>query len=179
MGRTTMMKDLKNVPTTRRSPNPALTPRAHTVLGYLTYGIEENDPDHPDIPTGKPLGPYQVAEILGVRRAYVRGLISDPVFKTEMARATADARAALQPKAVATLGELLDWQGEGRAADANVRANAAKTIKGEDAKGFSVNVNVATHTNGTNDIRPGYVLDLSALRGDRGDPKTLEGEPKG
>ena len=69
-----------------------------------------------------------------------------------MARATADARAALQPKAVAALGELLDWQGEGRAADANVRANAAKTIMGEDAKSFSVNV--AVQNNVASAIRP-------------------------
>jgi hypothetical protein len=82
---------------------------------------------------------------------------------------------------VAALGELLDWQGEGRAADANVRANAAKTIMGEDAKGFSVNVNVATQANVTNDIRPGYVLDLGAMYGRRHDdePVTIKGEPSG
>jgi hypothetical protein len=79
-----MLRELKNVPATRRSTNLALTPRAQTVLGYLVYGIDEQDPDHPDIPTGRPLGPYQVADILGVRRSYVRSLISDPVFKLEM-----------------------------------------------------------------------------------------------
>ena len=73
------------------------------MLGYLVYGIDQQDPDHPDIPTGRPLGPYQVADILGVRRSYVRNLISDPIFKMEMARATADARAALQPKALQVL----------------------------------------------------------------------------
>jgi hypothetical protein len=134
MGNVKMLRELKNVPATRRATDLALTPRAQTALGYLTYGIEEPDPDHPDIPTGRPLGPYQVADILGVRRSYVRNLIADPVFKLELARATADARAALQPKAVAALGELLDWQGEGRAADANVRASAAKTIRAKTPK---------------------------------------------
>jgi hypothetical protein len=156
MGNVKMLRELKNVPTTRRSTNLTLTPRAQVVLGYLTYGIDKPDPGHPDIPTGRPLGPYQVANILGVRRSYVRSLIADPVFKLEMARATADARAALQPKAVATLGELLDWQGEGRAADANVRANAAKTILGEDVKGSPVNVQMTTQTN----FRPGYIIQL-------------------
>jgi hypothetical protein len=65
MGKRTMRKDLKNVPATRRATNSALTPRAQTVLGYLVFGIDEPDPDHPDIPTGKPLGPYQAAEVLG------------------------------------------------------------------------------------------------------------------
>jgi hypothetical protein len=129
-----VLRELKNVPATRRSINLALTPRAQTVLGYLRYGIEEPDPDHPDIPTGRPLGPYQVADILGVRRSYIRRLIADPVFKTEMARAMADARAALQPKALHVLAENMDWIGDDKAADANVRANAAKAILGKTSK---------------------------------------------
>jgi hypothetical protein len=157
-----MLKELKDVPATRRSTNPALTPRAQTVLGYLAYGIEKPDPDHPDIPVGRPLGPYHVAAILGVRRSYVRGLIADPVFKTEMARATADGRAALQPKAMAVLGELLDWEGSGSSADANVRAAAAKAILGDDVKGPTVSVSVAAQTNVSADIRPGYVIKIPA-----------------
>jgi hypothetical protein len=156
-----MLRELKNVPATRRATNLALTPRAQTALGYLTYGIEERDPDHPDIPTGRPLGPYQVADILGVRRSYVRRLIADPLFKIEMARATADARAALQPKALRVLAENMDWIGDDKAADANVRANAAKTILGEDAKGSSVNVHMTNQTLST--FRPGYVVRLPPL----------------
>jgi hypothetical protein len=152
------MKELKDVPATRRSTNPALTPRAQTLLGYLTYGIEEPDPDHPDIPTDRPLGPYQAAAILGVRRTYVRATIANPVFKVEMARAAADARAALQPKAVATLGALLDWEGSGSSADANVRATAAKTILGDEVKSPAVNVSV--QANVATAIRPGYVVRL-------------------
>ena len=151
-----VLRELKNVPATRRSNNLALTPRAQTVLGYLTYGIEEPDPRHPDIPTGRPLGPYQVADILGVRRSYVRSLIADPVFKMEMVRATADVRAALQPKALHVLAENMDWIGDDKAADANVRANAAKAILGEDLKGSSVNVQMTTQTN----FRPGYIVEL-------------------
>jgi hypothetical protein len=173
MGNANILKKLRNVPATTRPTNPALTPRAQTVLGYLVYGIEEPDPDHPDIPTDKPLGPYQVAAILGVRRTYVRGLMADPVFKTEMARATADALAALEPKAVSTLCELLDWQGDGRAADANVRLNSAKTIMGEDAKGLSVNMNVQNNLVG-GATQLGYVLGLPA----KFKPPTIEGEPR-
>jgi hypothetical protein len=151
-----VLRELKNVPATRRSTNLTLTPRAQVVLAYLTYGIDKPDPGHPDIPTGRPLGPYQVADILGVRRSYVRNLTSNPVFKLEMARATADARAALQPKALHVLAENMDWIGDDKAADANVRANAAKTILGEDAKGSSVNVQMTTQTN----FKPGYIVQL-------------------
>ena len=52
MGKTKVLRELKNVPATRRSTNLALTPRAQVVLGYLVYGIDEQDPNHPDIPTG-------------------------------------------------------------------------------------------------------------------------------
>jgi len=159
MGKPKMMKELKNVPaTTRHSTNPALTPRAQTVLGYLTYGIDEPDTDHPDIAAGEPLGPYQVAEILGVRRAYVRGLMANPVFKVELARAAADARAALEPKAVHALGELLDWQGEGRAADAGVRLRAAGiALNGDKGNGpMAVNVQVNNQVG----VRLGYVVRL-------------------
>ena len=158
MGKTKVLRELKNVPATRRSTNLALTPRAQVVLGYLVYGIDEQDPDHPDIPTGRPLGPYQVAEILGVRRSYVRSLLADPVFKLEMARATADARAALQPKALHVLAENMDWIGDDKAADANVRANAAKTILGEDVKGSPVNVQMTTQT--ISNFKPGYIVQL-------------------
>ena len=64
MGKAKVLKELKNVPATKHSTNCALTPRAQTVLGYLVHGIDENDPGHPDIPTGKPLGKYQTAAIL-------------------------------------------------------------------------------------------------------------------
>jgi hypothetical protein len=61
MGNTKGLKELKDVPATRRSSRLALTPRAQTVLDYLVYGIEQQDPDHPDIPTGKLLGPASSA----------------------------------------------------------------------------------------------------------------------
>jgi len=157
VGKTKMLRELKNVPATRRPTNLTLTPRAQVVLGYLVYGIDEQDPNHPDIPTGRPLGPYQVADILSVRRSYVRRLIADPVFKMEMVRATADARAALQPKALHVLAENMDWIGDDKAADANIRANAAKTILGEDFKGSSVNVQMTTQT--VSNFRPGYVIE--------------------
>jgi hypothetical protein len=99
-----------------------------------------------------------VADILGVRRSYIRRLITDPVFKTEMARAMADARAALKPKALHVLAENMDWIGDDKAADANVRANAAKTILGEDFKGSSVNVQMTTQT--VSNFKPGYIVQL-------------------
>jgi hypothetical protein len=76
-----MMKELRNVPATgTRTQLSADASRANCAR-HLVPALTRMTP------TNKPLGPCQVAEILGVRRAYVRGLISAPVFKTEMARA--------------------------------------------------------------------------------------------
>jgi hypothetical protein len=143
-------------------PLAALTPKHEQVLGLLVHGGD----------VGGPLSVNEVAERLKVRRAYVRDLLTDPLFKTKYNAALADARAALAPQAIAKIGELIEWKGEGKAADANVALNASKTALGEDAKGFSVNVQVNNQTNIANQIKPGYVLDLSALKPE---PQTIEG----
>jgi hypothetical protein len=108
-----MMKDLKNVPATKRSTNMALTPRAQMVLGYLVHGIDEPDPEHPDIPTGKPLGRYQVAAILRVRQAYIRGLVSEPVFKVEMGHGRRSGRLATKGRGRTRRASRLAGRGQG------------------------------------------------------------------
>jgi hypothetical protein len=157
-----------------KPPLTALNEKQRQVLSLLVHGLDHADANRPDVPVGRPLSAPEIAETLGCRRSYVRDLLSDPLFKTEMAKAVADARAALQPKALATLSENLDWVGEGKSADANVRNNAARTIMGDDAKAFSVNVQVNNQVN--TGIRPGYVLDLGAMYGRRHDdePTTIE-----
>jgi hypothetical protein len=162
-----------------KPPLTALNERQRQVLSLLVHGLNHADADRPDVPLGRPLSAPEIAETLSCRRSYVRDLLSDPLFKTEMAKAVADARAALQPKALATLSENLDWVGDGRSADANVRTNAARTIMGDDAKAFSVNVQVNNQVN--SGIRPGYVLDLGAMYGRRHDdePTTIEREQEG
>ena len=66
--------------------------------------------------------------------------------------------------------------GEGTAADRTVRLKASLAVLGEQAKDGGVTVNVGVQTNVAADIRPGYVLDLSALKDKSGlQPVTIEG----
>jgi len=155
----------------RKQPLAELGPKHEQVLSLLVHGIEHRDSriNGGDHPVGQPLSVAQVADLLKVRRAYVRDLMSDALFKTKYNAALSDARVALAPAAIAKIGELIEWKGEGKAADANVALNASKTALGEDAKGFSVNVQVNNQTNIANAIRPGYVLDLGAMHGRRHD----------
>jgi hypothetical protein len=70
-------------------------------------------------------------------------------------------------------------EGDGTVADKAVRIKAAMALLDE-GKGVSVNVQVNNQTKNTTAIRPDYVLDLSAMYGQRGDaptPRTLEVEP--
>lgn len=160
-----------------RGPLTALTPRHEQVLALLVHGLEYRDSrlNGGDHPVNQPLGVNQVAELLKVRRAYVRDLISDPLFKSKMQAAIANQRAALAPQAISTMAEVMTTVGDNTPADRRVRLDAAKTIMGEDAKGFSVNVQVNNQTNNNTTIRPGYVLDLSALHKPRNEPVTIEG----
>ena len=49
-------------------------------------------------------------------------------------------------------------------------------VLGEEAKGVSVNAQVNNQTSSMSAIRPGYVLDLSALHRKR-EPRTPDAEP--
>jgi hypothetical protein len=120
----------------------------------------------------------ECADVMGLRRKYVRRLLNEPVFRTELNAASHALRASAAPKAIRQMIDLIDWRGEGRAADAKVRLDAAKSVLGEDAARLSVNVSVASQTNVG--VRPGYVLDPSAMHGQRGDapaPCSLDTEP--
>ncbi len=76
-----------------------LPARARYALGYLVYGIDEPVEGKPHIPVGRPLSPAHVADLLGVRRRYVLGLLGDPTFKAEFDAAVALARRAATPQA--------------------------------------------------------------------------------
>jgi hypothetical protein len=138
-----MLMSLKKVPATVMARKDCLLPaRARYALGYLVHGIGEPAPDRPDIPVGKPLSIPHVADLLGVRRKYVRGLLSDAIFKAEFAQALAAARAAYAPAAVHKLGSLINSD------DERIALQASKAILGEDAKAPAVQVNVQTNVAG-------------------------------
>ena len=144
-----------------KQPLTELTDKMRQVLARLVYGDPEKG--------GKPQSIAEIADQMSVRRAYVRDLMQDPLFKLEMAKATAEKRKAAHPMAVHAMVELLDWTGLETPADANVRLNAAKAVLGEEAKGVTVNVNQTTNVGIS--IKPGYVIRQPASK----EPVTIEG----
>ena len=186
------LKELKNLPASRAVPTasaaPALTPRARTALGYMVHGIDEPSAEHPDVPVGKALGPDQVAKLLGTRRQYVRGLLSDPVFKLEFTAAVERAHLANLAPAVSRHSRLIESE------DERVAMNAVKlALGGEGKAGASVNLNVTSNTthnvlnvSAQPQLKAGFVLDLREDRTkkfifwDRGGvaPRLLPVEPR-
>ena len=146
-----MLQNLNKLPAVKLRDESALSPRAQTVLAYMVYGL---DTPHGDLPAGRPLGVQQVAELMGVRRSYVRGLLANPVFKAEYNQAIALARQAYAPEAVDRIAQAM------RNTDDAIGLRAAVAMLGETAKAPVVNVSVATQTNVAQDIRPGYIVRL-------------------
>lgn len=132
-----------------------LTDKHRLVLAHLVYGAPESD--------GRPMSIAEAAEKLKVRRAYIRGLLRDPLFKAEYAAMVSTMRLAFTPKAVARIGELIDSQAE------TVALNAAKAILGEDVKAPVINVAVQANVAGP---RPGYAYGGDSRRA----APTIEGD---
>jgi hypothetical protein len=61
-----------------------LTEKHRLVLAHLVYGPPDGD--------GKPMSIAEAADRLKVRRAYIRDLVRDPLFRAEFAQATAALR---------------------------------------------------------------------------------------
>jgi len=148
-----------------------LTPKHRAIIVLLVHGLDRPHAAFPNLAVGQPLTANECADVLGLRRKYVRRLLNEAVFRTELNAAAHALRASAVPKALRQMIDLMDWQGDGRAADAKVRLEAAKAILGEDGASLSVNVNVASQTNVG--IRPGYVLRLPPEPA----PSTLDAKP--
>lgn len=156
-----------------------LTPKHRAIIDLLVHGLSGPHAAFPNLAVGQPLTANECADVMGLRRKYVRRLLNEGVFRTELNAAAHALRASAVPKAVKQMIDLMDWQGEGRAADAKVRLEASRAILGEDASGLSVNVNVATQNN--IGIRPGYIIrlppDLPPPRA-LSEPAATESEPE-
>ena len=70
-----------------KPPLTVLSDKHRQVLSLLVHGVDHADANRPDVAVGRPLSAPEIAETLGCRRSYVRDLLSDPLFKTEMAKA--------------------------------------------------------------------------------------------
>jgi hypothetical protein len=142
----------------------------------MTFGLEGLASRLPDKPIGQPLSVDEAAAVLGLRRRNARQILASPGWQKIYAELLADVRTGAKARALREIIDLVGRVGEGKAADAKVRLEAAKTVLGEDAKGVSVNVQVNNQTNNMTAIRPGYVLDLSALHSKRDRPPGVEGD---
>lgn len=124
-------------------------------------------------PLGVPLSLDEAAQVIGIRMRHARRWLADPVIKAAMAKAVADRRGAAQPMVLAQL-ELIAGSPIVDPKPSDI-IKAGQILLGEDSKGFSVNVQVNNQTNIANPIRPGYVLDLSAMKAKPAQP-IIEGE---
>jgi hypothetical protein len=149
----------------------------------MTFGLEGLDSRFPDKPIGQPLSLDDAAAVLGLRRHNARQILASPDWQKIYAQLLADVRTGAKARALREIVDLVGRVGEDKAADAKVKLEAAKTVLGEDAKGVSVNVQVNNQTNTLTAIRPGYVLDLSALKNKPvpripdTEPPTIDAEP--
>jgi hypothetical protein len=114
---------------------------------------------------------------LGLRRRNARQILASPGWQKIYAELLADMRSGAKAKALREIIDPVGREGEDKAADAKLRLDAAKTVLGEEAKGVSVNVQVNNQTNAAQTIRPGYVLDLSALKV-KPTPRLPDAEPR-
>lgn len=127
------------------------------VVDALVWGLEAPDDRLPGIEPGQPLSVASAATFLDMRRAYIRRLLEDRLFRATYDKAVSAQRSALAPEAIAAIGELIDWQGEGAAVDAGVRLRAA-ALALNDEKAAALNVNVQLNNQLT--FKPGYVVRL-------------------
>jgi hypothetical protein len=157
-----------------------LAARRRLLAEYMVHGTEHQRARRLGLPLNVPLTLEQAAAVLDIRRRNARQISRMPDFQRLMASLNADLRNGFKSRAIRRMGELVDWQGEGTAADATVALKASQAVLGEEAKGLSVNVQVNNQTNNTTAIRPGYVLDLGAMYGRRGDDDgpIIEGKPE-
>jgi hypothetical protein len=155
----------------------ALTPQHRLMISYMVHGCEhdwisrwvrkcptEDDPDaERPLRPGEPLRIEEAARILGIRLKQARDLFKQAVFQRAYNAEIKALRDGAKLGAMRTAIELLEHSGEGKAADAKVRLDAAKFILGEEsAGGSSVNVSVGMMGGGSQPLRAGVVIRLKS-----------------
>lgn len=150
-----------------------LHPRHLLVIEKMVHGVDQPNRAIPDVEPGVPLTANQTADVLNFKRRYVRRLCLEPIFIAKLTQEMNALRSAAKPRAIKKMVDLVDWKGEGGAADAKVALEASKAVLGEEAKGISINVGVHNHL-GVH-IKPGYVVRMPAAK----QPLTIEGKATG
>jgi len=106
----------------------------------------------------EPFGWKVAADAARVRRKEARRLLSDKLFRNALATELRALGDSAKPHALHTIIRTLDREGEGKAADAKVRLEAAKIVLADDAPAVAVKAGVAQ---GLYDgLRPGVVIKL-------------------
>ena len=152
-----------------------LGPVAQLLCEYMVHGTAHSRAARLGLPTNEPLSLEQAAAVLDIRRRNARQIFATPAFRRLYAASIADVRSGAHARMVHNMVRIANEPGQGTAADRNVQLKASQAVLGEEAKGLCVNVQVNNQTNLNQTVRPGYVLDLSALYGKR-EPRTIEGK---
>ena len=140
---------------TLHNPIAALTDKHRRIAAAMVYGLDGKVAEKYGLEAGKPLAPQTVADHFRVRRAYVRTLLADPLFKAEMAAQMANKRLGLMPEALERVANIM------RSPNEPIALKASETILGETTRNQGVTVNVSQQTAlFTAPIKPGYVLRL-------------------
>lgn len=136
-------------PLSPSKPPPGLT-RTEAKIAYLcVFG------------TPRPLTVEEAARAEGYRVKRARNHLADlPAFNLYRRRLLKERRESEQARNLATLIQIRDDPGEGRAADRTVQLKAIQVMEGND-KGPAVTVNV---TQTSNNLVAGYVIGLPASR---------------
>lgn len=130
----------------------ALSDKGRMILAALVYGLDGKMAEKHGVTPNKALSPYQVADIYKLRRAYVRWLMAEPVFRAEFNQALAIRKQAYIPHAIDRMAELVDSDNE------PVAFKAAECMIGDVKPSLAVNVQVNTAIA----LKPGYVIRLPA-----------------
>lgn len=164
----------RRVPTVTKDGPPFLTAQHKLLIEYMTSGCYVPgllaklkrpaviDPDSGEVlkpernpGAGVPLTVEEAAELVGLRRRTARLLIASPIGTKAMAAAVAGLREGAKAAAMRKVIDLVQIEGEGKAADRKVQLEAARDILGlKEAGGVTVNVGIQSNTT----ITPGLVL---------------------
>ncbi len=142
----------------------------------MVFGLDAVNDCLPEVAAGQPLSLEDAATALGLRRRNARQIFETPAFRKMLTAKIVDLRVGAHPRMIRNMIDIANDPGEGTAADRTVRLKASLAVLGEQAKDGGVTVNVGVQTNVGADIRPGYVLDLSALRKRPSDPPIINGD---
>jgi hypothetical protein len=135
------------------STTPMGLTKAEAQIAYLTvYGLPQ------------PRTLEQAAKDCGYRIKRARNYLDAlPAFNEYRRRLLKERRESEQARNLATLIQIRDDPGDGKAADRTVQLKAIQVMEGTPDKA-SVTVNVNQQNNSIGTISPGYVIRLSASR---------------